>query len=131
MRAAYILAFGLVFALAACTGEPVVGTLPEGIYGSPDLGLSIDATGDAVFVRSCGAGDLGVVTVTDGTLNADFLWVVTGGAAIPDTADYEGTPATVNAQVTTTRVWGTIDSGGEIQDIDLDWGEQPTYFECP
>ena len=108
MRAAYILAFGLVFALAACTGEPVVGTLPEGIYGSPDLGLSIDATGDAVF-----------------------LWVVTGGAAIPDTADYEGAPATVNAQVTTTRVWGTIDSGGEIQDIDLDWGEQPTYFECP
>lgn len=127
MRAAHILPFCLI----ACTGTPVEGTLPEGIYGSPDLGLTIDASGDASFVRSCGVGELGVVSVKDGTLDADFLWVVTGGDPMPDTATYEGAPARVSAQVTTTRVWGTIDSGGELQDIDLDWGERPTYFECP
>lgn len=127
MRAALI----LPFCLLACVGEPVDGTLPEGIYGSPDLALEIDATGAATFVRSCYVGELGVVTVKDGTLNATFDWVLIGGDAQPDTAEPYTEPATLAASVTTTRLWGTLETASGTQDIDLDWDEQPTYFECP
>ena len=118
------------FLLLAC-GAPIDGTLPEGVYGSPDLALRIDGGGDATFERSCGQGELGVVTVSSGSLQADFAWIVTGGDPDTDTASDEGTPATVDATVTTTRLKGTIESAGETDDIDLRWGEEPTYFECP
>lgn len=115
--------------LFACNAAPVDGMLPEGIYGSPDLGLRVDANGGAVFERSCGRGDLGVVAVTAGHFDADFAWIVTGGAP-PDSGD-TGTPATVSADVTATKLTGTITSAGDTQDLDLTFGFEPTYFECP
>ena len=114
----------------ACAG-PISGNLPEGIYGSPDLGLRVDATGGAVFERSCGRGDLGVVSVTDGAFEGDFAWVVTGGAGPLDTGPNAGTPATVIADVTAQKITGSIESGGATEMISLSFGQEPTYFECP
>lgn len=54
----------LLLLLTSCA-SPVSGSLPEGVYGSPDLALRVDGTGDAVFERSCGRGELGVVDVAD------------------------------------------------------------------
>ena len=114
----------------AC-GTPIDGTLPEGIYGSPDIGLRVDASGHAVFERSCGRGDLGVVSVQEGSLNANFRWVVTGGAPPLDTGADAGTPASVTAEVSETKIEGEIQSNGDIQELHLNFGEEPTYFECP
>jgi len=116
---------------ALACGTPIDGALPEGIYGSPDIGLRVDASGNAVFERSCGRGDLGVVTVKEGSLNADFRWVVTGGAPPLDTGADAGTPASVSAQVSDTKIEGEIQSNGDTQEIRLNLGEEPTYFECP
>ena len=53
----------------------------------------------------------------------------TGGDP-PDSAEAP-TPATLSATVTETRIVGTITSEGDVTDIDLTFGEEPTYFECP
>lgn len=129
MRA--VLAILVTLSLSACSGEPIDGHLPEGVYGSPDLELRIDASGDAHFARSCGVGELGVVTVTDGALDLDFDWVVTGGDPVQDTGEPSGTPAHLDAQVNSARLWGSLESAGSTQEIDLRWGEEGTWFECP
>lgn len=120
----------LLVLLSGCA-SPVIGQLPEGIYGSPDLGLRVDASGAATFERSCGRGDLGVVDVVDGAFDVAFRWVVTGGDPPLDTGEDAGTPATVSATASTRRIEGTIESAGSTEAIDLHFGEEPTYFECP
>jgi hypothetical protein len=119
----------MVLLLLIACGAPVEGRLPEGIYGSPDLGLRVDADGAATFERSCWRGELGVVDASDGTLNTAFDWVRTGGD--PAETGEAPTPATFDGTVTTSRVKGTLASDGEEQAIVLEWGFEPTYFECP
>jgi len=118
----------LILLALACVGTPLDGPLPEGVYGSADLALRIDPDGSATFERSCWRGELGVVKATDGALVVDFDWERIGG-------DPEGvgetSPASLDATVTTTRLYGTLNNAGEVQDISLTWGEEPTYFECP
>ena len=118
----------LLSLLTAC-GTPVEGALPEGIYGSPDIGLRVDATGNAVFEKSCFRGDLGVVTVVDGAIDAPFEWERTGGDP-PDSAE-PAIPATLTANATSTRISGSIVSDGETTNVNLHVGQEPTYFECP
>ena len=120
--------FATFLLLTAC-GTPVSGTLPEGIYGSPDIGLRVDATGNAVFEKSCHRGDLGVVSVVDGAIDASFEWERTGGDP-PDSAE-PGIPATLEATATDMAIVGTITSEGEGTDVNLHFGQEPTYFECP
>ena len=121
----------VLFALLSACGTPVVGALPEGVYGSPDIGLRVDATGRAVFERSCYQGDLGIVDVVDGSFVAEFRGVRTGGDPPLDTGADAGTPATVDATASTTLIEGTITSEGDEQDLHLVFGREPTYFECP
>lgn len=118
----------LLLLALACAGTPVDGTLPEGVYGSPDLALRVDADGVATFERSCWRGELGAIKATDGVLAADFDWELIGG---DPSGVGETSPASLDATVSTTRIEGTLDEGGEVQDIALSWGEEPTYFECP
>ena len=125
------LALFLPLCLLACTGTPVEGALPEGIYGSPDLVLTVDASGAAALARSCYAGDLGTPSAASGELHVDFEWLLIGGDPGPDSAEPYSSPATLDATATTTLISGTITAEGEVTDIELRFGEQPTYYECP
>ncbi|HNK69986.1 MAG TPA: hypothetical protein PKH36_14775 [Flavobacteriales bacterium] len=54
-----------------------------------------------------------------------------GGDPQPDTAEPYTVAATLDATVSTTLLSGTLTSEGEVTDISLRFGEQPTYYECP